>query len=72
MSPMALIDHLDAYSAPRLVEYFDDDPYMMAMMEGRVLGATLQAEAPAALSAKRARARRERRATYRVGGVRHP
>src|ERR1700694_3631240 len=22
----ALIDHLDAYSAPRLVEYFDDDP----------------------------------------------
>src|SRR3954453_1422556 len=22
----ALLDHLDAYSAPRLVEYFDDDP----------------------------------------------
>src|SRR6185503_10129073 len=22
----ALIDHLDAYSAPRLVEYFDDNP----------------------------------------------
>src|SRR5258705_1046301 len=22
----ALIEHLDAYSAPRLVEYFDDDP----------------------------------------------
>src|SRR5947209_2558035 len=22
----ALIDHLDAYSAPRLVEYFDEDP----------------------------------------------
>ena len=22
----ALVDHLDAYSAPRLVEYFDDDP----------------------------------------------
>src|SRR4051812_21199016 len=22
----ALIDHLDAYSAPRLTEYFDDDP----------------------------------------------
>ena len=22
----ALIDHLDAYSAPRLVEYFDPDP----------------------------------------------
>lgn len=26
----ALIDHLDAYSSPRLVEYFDDDPCMMA------------------------------------------
>src|SRR5438874_6229632 len=22
----ALVDHLDAYSAPRLVEYFDEDP----------------------------------------------
>ncbi|HSU83008.1 MAG TPA: DUF2330 domain-containing protein, partial [Thermoanaerobaculia bacterium] len=22
----ALLDHLDAYSAPRLVEYFDEDP----------------------------------------------
>jgi hypothetical protein len=26
----ALIDHLDAYSSPRLVEYFDYDPCMMA------------------------------------------
>ena len=25
----ALIEHLDAYSAPRLVEYFDDDPCMV-------------------------------------------
>src|ERR1700681_4789703 len=25
----ALIDHLDAYSAPRLVEYFDPDPCAM-------------------------------------------
>src|SRR6188508_1186077 len=24
----ALVDHLDAYSAPRLVEYFDQDPCM--------------------------------------------
>jgi hypothetical protein len=29
----ALIDHLDAYSAPRLVEYFDDDPCSMVMYE---------------------------------------
>ena len=27
----AVIDHLDAYSAPRLVEYFDPDPCMQAM-----------------------------------------
>src|SRR4051794_32690180 len=27
----ALIDHLDAYSAPRLVEYFDDDPCQQVM-----------------------------------------
>ncbi len=27
----AVIDHLDAYSAPRLVEYFDPDPCLQAM-----------------------------------------
>src|SRR3954465_13931480 len=26
VSEQAVIDHLDAYSAPRLVEYFDGDP----------------------------------------------
>ena len=25
----ALLDHLDAYSSPRLVEYFDEDPCRM-------------------------------------------
>src|SRR5437588_9007710 len=29
----ALIDHLDAYSAPRLVEYFDADPCRVMMMD---------------------------------------
>jgi hypothetical protein len=29
----ALLDHLDAYSAPRLVEYFDDDPCSMVVYE---------------------------------------
>jgi len=29
----ALIDHLDAYSAPRLVEYFDDDPCVRRDLE---------------------------------------
>jgi len=28
----ALLDHLDAYSAPRLVEYFDSDPCEIAVM----------------------------------------
>src|ERR671934_410879 len=28
VSDRALIEHLDAYSAPRLVEYFDEDPCM--------------------------------------------
>ena len=38
----ALLDHLDAYSAPRLVEYFDEDPchppYPMAMAAPNVGG----------------------------------
>jgi hypothetical protein len=29
----ALVDHLDAYSAPRLVEYFDDNPCRLARMD---------------------------------------
>src|SRR5205814_6410407 len=29
----ALLDHLDAYSAPRLVEYFDYDPCQMDRLE---------------------------------------
>src|ERR1700681_656258 len=31
----ALIDHLDAYSAPRLVEYFDDDPRRMYALDSQ-------------------------------------
>jgi hypothetical protein len=33
----ALVDHLDAYSAPRLVEYFDPAPCQVAMKEVRAL-----------------------------------
>src|SRR5262245_16245264 len=29
----ALVDHLDAYSAPRLVEYFDTNPCVAALRE---------------------------------------
>jgi hypothetical protein len=38
----ALLDHLDAYSAPRLVEYFDGDPCVMYEME-RMPAPTAQA-----------------------------
>jgi hypothetical protein len=40
-----IVAHLDAYSAPRLVEYFDDDPCMMAMYKSRM---SLQNAAPSA------------------------
>src|SRR5262245_16653758 len=33
----SLVEHLDAYSAPRLVEYFDDDPCRPVMLEERAL-----------------------------------
>ena len=33
----ALIDHLDAYSAPRLVEYFDDDPCRRYILNDRAM-----------------------------------
>jgi len=35
----ALIDHLDAYSAPRLVEYFDDDPCRRYALTDRAMAA---------------------------------
>ncbi len=39
-----LFSHLDSYSAPRLVEYYDPDPCprpMMGMMEGRAMSAAM-------------------------------
>jgi len=36
----ALLDHLDAYSAPRLVEYFDPDPCMRFLAEKRAMDTT--------------------------------
>ena len=43
VSEKALLDHLDAYSAPRLVEYFDEDP-----CRPRELDRMVQMAAPAA------------------------
>jgi hypothetical protein len=39
----ALVDHLDAYSAPRLVEYFDGDPCQMRFEERVALSAAAPA-----------------------------
>ena len=46
----ALVDHLDAYSAPRLVEYTDPNPCMMTKMYDRMtmLARSAAAEAPSA------------------------
>jgi hypothetical protein len=40
-----ILDHLDAYSAPRLVEYFDDDPCRVAIM---MKNGALRSQAPSA------------------------
>jgi len=34
VSDRAVIEHLDAYSAPRLVEYFDEDPCQLMVRRG--------------------------------------
>src|SRR5579862_2858844 len=39
----AVIDHLDAYSAPRLVEYYDPDPCMMMEYSRNKAGAPMSA-----------------------------
>lgn len=52
----AVVDHLDAYSAPRLVEYFDPDPCQVMAMEKMSVG-RLQAAAPMAARDEAARAR---------------
>src|SRR6476620_9787559 len=42
----ALIDHLDAYSSPRLVEYFDPDPCAIAYPRGAQESISVTAQAP--------------------------
>src|SRR5262249_1283704 len=54
VSDRALIDHLDAYSAPRLVEYFDEDPCVPRAMPAPATQ-TFSGAARAALMAERAR-----------------
>lgn len=52
----ALIDHLDAYTAPRLVEYFDGNPCQVRMMAKRGARLEMTQSAPVADSASRAQA----------------
>jgi hypothetical protein len=65
-----IVAHLDAYSAPRLVEYFDDDPCMMAKYKSNMF---LRSAAPAAPSMAEDAATRARalgvtiEASYTVG-----
>ena len=47
-----VIDHLDAYTSPRLVEYFDEGPCALRMMQERSLG--MGAAAPSSLAKARA------------------
>jgi hypothetical protein len=62
----ALIDHLDAYSAPRLVEYFDSDPCVVMERIAR----RMMAPAPAGVAGGMGRAEKlgvRIEATYTVG-----
>jgi hypothetical protein len=45
-----LLEHVDAYSAPRLVEYFDQNPCMIVRESPLVAGGALRAAAAAPLS----------------------
>src|SRR5579864_5610121 len=47
----ALIDHLDAYSAPRLVEYFDEDPCLARPVMGGPAGMAMESYGGAAAAA---------------------
>ena len=63
----SLIDHLDAYTAPRLVEYHDPDPCVRADYDGRMLKSSM----PVGAMNDMAEQARERdvqiEATYTVG-----
>jgi hypothetical protein len=64
----ALIDHLDAYSAPRLVEYFDQNPCWMTMFDRVTTARALPAAAAQEADARRQRSLGVRiEAQYTVG-----
>ncbi len=51
----AVIEHLDAYSAPRLVEYFDEDPCQLVVRRGLFDATAQYAMAPGSRAAERAK-----------------
>src|SRR5436190_6330324 len=53
----ALLDHLDAYSAPRLVEYFDDDPCQQYLYDRRAMSRAPMAGAVGGLAETASRAK---------------
>jgi len=55
ISDPALLKHLDAYTAPRLVEYFDDDPCRPQIMYDRMVAMSPTMEAEAVQQKSRAR-----------------
>lgn len=61
----AIIDHLDAYTSPRLVEYYDDDPCRQIYLRERTGVMRSAEEVPAAASADSLGVRIE--AQYTVG-----
>ena len=63
---MKTVDHLDAFTAPRLVEYFDPDPCMVADLR-RMRGEVALAPAQAAKSADHATRGVTVEASYAVG-----
>src|SRR3954468_2852439 len=63
----ALIDHLDAYSAPRLVEYFDEDPCRPRLMYDSLRAAPAAAATKAIDRERTAALGVKVEATYTIG-----
>lgn len=62
-----IVDHLDAYSAPRLVEYFDENPCERRLARFKARGDAMTLSAPEAMSARERSLGVTIEATYTVG-----
>lgn len=67
VSNNAIVDHLDAYTAPRLVEYFDPDPCMMREFDMMMRAESVQAPMPASAAKGAASLGVKIEAEYTVG-----